>query len=154
MLKKSPVYCPFPGFLTNGRVLLVGHMGMYDYRPYVKIVPNGKQIQYECERGYIVKGAPGATCIDSHWKPKELPTCVKGVHPNIHNDDQKMFRKRRSLYKKHIRTHYDTTTATKSRERRSSKLPYKPPYPLNLKKIPRKLSMRLMRGGRHPRPKG
>lgn len=33
-----PVYCPFPGEVANGRVLLVGNMGMYDYRSYVKKV--------------------------------------------------------------------------------------------------------------------
>lgn len=32
------VYCPFPGYLENGKVLLVGNMGLYDYRPYVKKV--------------------------------------------------------------------------------------------------------------------
>ena len=25
-------HCPFPGYLTHGKVLLVGHMGLYDYR--------------------------------------------------------------------------------------------------------------------------
>ncbi|GFR23962.1 sushi, von Willebrand factor type A, EGF and pentraxin domain-containing protein 1 [Trichonephila clavata] len=29
----NETYCPFPGKLENGRILLVGHMGMYDYRP-------------------------------------------------------------------------------------------------------------------------
>lgn len=33
-----PVYCPFPGYLADGRVLLVGNMGMYIYRPYVRKV--------------------------------------------------------------------------------------------------------------------
>ena len=26
------VHCKFPGYLTHGKVLLVGHMGLYDYR--------------------------------------------------------------------------------------------------------------------------
>ena len=32
------VYCPYPGTVPQGRVLLVGNMGMYDYRPYVRKV--------------------------------------------------------------------------------------------------------------------
>jgi hypothetical protein len=32
------VYCPFAGYIPNGKVLLVGNMGLYDYRPYVKKV--------------------------------------------------------------------------------------------------------------------
>ena len=34
------VYCPFPGYIVGGKVLLVGNMGLYDYRPYVKKVKN------------------------------------------------------------------------------------------------------------------
>ena len=31
-----PVYCPFPGFIDRGKILLVGNMGLYEYRPYVR----------------------------------------------------------------------------------------------------------------------
>ncbi|XP_023215884.1 protein lev-9-like isoform X4 [Centruroides sculpturatus] len=78
------VYCKFPGYLENGRILLVGHMGMYDYRPYVKKVPNDKQVMYECNRHYTLSNGPsGATCVAGKWSPKELPQCVKGSHPNV-----------------------------------------------------------------------
>ena len=30
------MYCAFPGYLENGKILLVGNMGLYDYRPYVR----------------------------------------------------------------------------------------------------------------------
>ena len=30
------VYCPFPGFIDHGKILLVGNMGLYEYRPYVR----------------------------------------------------------------------------------------------------------------------
>jgi hypothetical protein len=30
------VYCPFPGFIDHGKILLVGEMGLYEYRPYVR----------------------------------------------------------------------------------------------------------------------
>lgn len=32
------VYCSFPGYIPNGKVFLVGNMGLYDYRPYVRRV--------------------------------------------------------------------------------------------------------------------
>lgn len=68
------VYCPFPGYVENGKVLLVGNMGLYDYRPYVRKVVNNKQIMYDCDKGYVLlEGPPGATCIGGHWSPKDLP---------------------------------------------------------------------------------
>jgi len=68
------VYCPFPGYIQNGRVMLVGNMGVYDYRPYVRKVTNNKQIMYECDRGYVLTdGPPGATCIGGRWSPKQRP---------------------------------------------------------------------------------
>lgn len=70
----SVVYCPFPGTIENGKVLLVGSMGVYDYRPYVKRVTNDRQIVYECNKGYVLEGGPvGATCVDGRWSPKRLP---------------------------------------------------------------------------------
>ncbi|GIY82554.1 protein lev-9 [Caerostris extrusa] len=51
---------PFPGVLENGRILLVGHMGMYDYRPYVRKITNNRQIMYECERHYTLNEGPGS----------------------------------------------------------------------------------------------
>jgi Sushi domain (SCR repeat). len=54
--------------------MLVGNMGVYDYRPYVRKVTNNKQIMYECDRGYVLTdGPPGATCIGGRWSPKQLP---------------------------------------------------------------------------------
>nr|XP_014289884.1 sushi, von Willebrand factor type A, EGF and pentraxin domain-containing protein 1 isoform X2 [Halyomorpha halys] len=87
------VYCPFPGYVENGKVLLVGNMGLYDYRPYVRKVTNNKQIMYECNKGYtLAEGPPGATCIAGHWSPKNLPRCVPGLHPRL-----RWTRKKRAL---------------------------------------------------------
>jgi len=62
------VYCPFPGYIERGKVLLVGNMGLYDYRPYVRKVMNNRQIVFECGRGYaLADGPPGATCIDGRF---------------------------------------------------------------------------------------
>lgn len=44
--------------IDNGKVLLVGNMGLYDYRPYVKKVINNKQIMYDCDKGYVLENGP------------------------------------------------------------------------------------------------
>ncbi|EAA12905.5 AGAP007761-PA [Anopheles gambiae str. PEST] len=89
----TEVYCQFPGYIPNGKVLLVGNMGLYDYRPYVRKVINNKQIMYECDKGYVIEtGPPGATCIGGKWSPTELPICTPGQHPRL-----RWNRRRRSL---------------------------------------------------------
>ncbi|XP_054709581.1 sushi, von Willebrand factor type A, EGF and pentraxin domain-containing protein 1-like [Uloborus diversus] len=93
------IYCPFPGILEHGRVLLVGYMGMYDYRPYVKKVTNNRQIMYECHRHYTLKdGPPGATCVDGQWSPKQMPRCFKESHPVLTTQ-----RRRRELIRARLR---------------------------------------------------
>ncbi|XP_076061125.1 hig-anchoring scaffold protein isoform X2 [Oratosquilla oratoria] len=78
------VFCGFPGYLENGKVLLVGNMGMYDYRQYVKNVRNNRQIRYECSRGYyLVNGPPGSTCVAGRWSPEQKPQCIPNYHPRI-----------------------------------------------------------------------
>ena len=55
-------------------MLLVGNMGLYDYRPYVRKVTNNRQIMYECDRGFMLDdGPPGATCVAGKWSPKQMP---------------------------------------------------------------------------------
>ena len=78
------VYCKFPGYIERGKVLLVGNMGLYDYRAYVRKVKNNRQILFECGRGYkLADGPPGATCIDGKWSPPDLPRCVDEFHPKM-----------------------------------------------------------------------
>lgn len=95
------VYCSFPGFVENGKVLLVGNMGLYDYRPYVKKIVNNKQIMYECDKGYVMEegGAPGATCIGGRWRPTQVPKCNLGQHPRL-----RWSRKRRSLEMRYMKS--------------------------------------------------
>ncbi|XP_058446633.1 sushi, von Willebrand factor type A, EGF and pentraxin domain-containing protein 1 isoform X1 [Malaya genurostris] len=103
------VYCAFPGYIPNGKVLLVGNMGLYDYRPYVRKVINNKQIMYECDKGYVIDtGPPGATCIGGKWSPRELPACIPGQHPRL-----RWTRRRRSIdlrlrfsRSNHLKQHY------------------------------------------------
>lgn len=73
------VYCGYPGSIEHGRVLLVGLTGMYDYKPYIKKIPNNRQIAYECDTGFRLNdgAANGATCMNGQWKPDGLPSCIK-----------------------------------------------------------------------------
>jgi hypothetical protein len=64
----SSVYCQFPGIINNGKVLLVGNMGLYDYRPYVKKVINNKQIMYDCDKGYVLENGP---VCNTHFDKKD-----------------------------------------------------------------------------------
>lgn len=59
------VYCQFPGYIANGKVLLVGNMGLYDYRPYVKKVINNKQIMYDCDKGYVLENGPVSVSLST-----------------------------------------------------------------------------------------
>jgi len=85
------VYCPFPGFIEHGKILLIGNMGLYEYRPYVRKIQNGRQIMFQCDRGYsmIEPGPSGATCIAGEWSPPQLPRCVEGSHPSLRLTDNK-----------------------------------------------------------------
>lgn len=73
------VYCGYPGSIEHGRVMLVGLTGMYDYKPYIKKIPNNRQIAYECDTGFRLSdgAANGATCMNGQWKPDGLPNCIK-----------------------------------------------------------------------------
>nr|XP_003703173.1 PREDICTED: uncharacterized protein LOC100877094 [Megachile rotundata] len=96
------VFCPFPGFIENGKVFLMGNMGVYDYRPYVKKVVNNKQIMYDCDKGYVLdEGPTGATCIRGNWSPKELPKCIPGQHPRL-----RWSRRRRSVNEEDLTMSY------------------------------------------------
>ena len=67
-------FCKFPGSIPDGRVLLVGNMGLYDYRNYVTKVANNRQIKYECDKGFaLVEGPQGKTCVRGEWSPKRDP---------------------------------------------------------------------------------
>ncbi|XP_073824682.1 hig-anchoring scaffold protein isoform X2 [Musca autumnalis] len=96
------VFCSFPGYIPNGKVLLVGNMGLYDYRPYVKKIVNNKQIMYDCDKGYVLDvGPPGATCVGGKWRPLELPQCLLGQHPRL-----RWNRRRRSIEMRHLRSSF------------------------------------------------
>ena len=68
--------------MTHGKVLLVGHMGLYDYRPYVKRITNNRQILFDCDRGYNLKlgqsTSLGGPPLDITWSGVSLytATCI------------------------------------------------------------------------------
>ncbi|GAB6024202.1 hypothetical protein CHUAL_008903 [Chamberlinius hualienensis] len=114
------VFCSHPGNVEHGKVLLVGNMGLYDYRSYVRKVTNNRQIMFECNKGYtLVDGPPGATCIGNRWSPKQLPRCVLGQHPRL-----------RWYYRRKKRRAMDENGGhrVRSRNQRKTRVPCKVPY--------------------------
>ncbi|XP_015511335.2 protein lev-9-like [Neodiprion lecontei] len=127
----NEVFCPFPGYITNGKVLIVGNMGVYDLRPYVRKIVNNKQIMYDCDRGFVLsEGPPGATCIGGYWSPRELPKCVPGQHPRL-----RWSRRRRSIAGSHRRS--------------NSSLPYK-----KVIDFFRRISRKVLHLGARKKPRG
>jgi len=75
-------YCEYPGDLLNGRVLLIGVTSKFIYRKYMRHVGHNERIEYQCDnKEYYRNGPPGATCIDGHWSPPDMPTCETKRHP-------------------------------------------------------------------------
>ena len=63
--------------------MLVGSLGLHEYRSYVKNVATNRQLTYECDKGYLLKGPPGSTCLNGEWLPSELPKCVSYNYPPL-----------------------------------------------------------------------
>ena len=57
------VYCPYPGTIENGQILLVGVIGKYEYRSYVKRIGHNDVIEYQCSKVSIVV----FVCVESHF---------------------------------------------------------------------------------------
>ena len=45
------MYCPYPGTIKNGQILLVGVIGKYEYRQYVRRIGHNEEIEYQCAKG-------------------------------------------------------------------------------------------------------
>ena len=76
-------YCDYPGEIKHGQVLLVGVIGKYEYRHYVKRIGHNEKVEYVCDKGFKRHGHEAATCVNGEWSPKGLPTCDPGQHPKI-----------------------------------------------------------------------
>jgi hypothetical protein len=70
------VFCPFRGRLQEGKVLIVGIIAKYEYRPYAKGIGQNELIEYVCHEGYHRTGPVNATCDLGQWNPINLPVCI------------------------------------------------------------------------------
>lgn len=77
------MFCPYPGTIKYGHILLVGVIGKYEYRPYVRRIGHNEQIEFHCDKGYKMVGPPAATCVDGQWSPDNKPYCAPGQHPRM-----------------------------------------------------------------------
>ena len=75
------VFCQYPGTIENGQILLVGVIGKYEYRPYVRRVAHNDQIEFTCDKEFKRVGPAGATCVDGQWSPESKPQCEPKQHP-------------------------------------------------------------------------
>ena len=100
-----PVYCKYPGTIDNGDVLLVGRIGKYEYRPYVKRIGHNDQIEFHCHKGYKRVGPAAQTCVDQVWSPPSKPKCVPKQHPKL--SMMYVFRGRRSVGRNDTSIDYD-----------------------------------------------
>uniref|UniRef100_A0A0L8FSA5 Sushi domain-containing protein n=1 Tax=Octopus bimaculoides TaxID=37653 RepID=A0A0L8FSA5_OCTBM len=78
------IFCPNPGKLENGKIHKKGQIGKFEFKAYIVTIRHGDRLLYECDRGYELDGASGATCVDGNWSPIEKPECKPGQHPILH----------------------------------------------------------------------
>ncbi|ODN01859.1 Locomotion-related protein Hikaru genki [Orchesella cincta] len=76
---EEKLYCGFPGRIENGRVLIVGKLGLYDYRNQLKTFSHNQKIIFECDEGFaLAHGPSGKTCRNGLWLPAaDNPECVE-----------------------------------------------------------------------------
>ncbi|GAB1599781.1 protein lev-9 isoform X5 [Argonauta hians] len=78
------IFCKNPGTLENGKIHKQGQIGKFVFKAYIVTIRHGDRLLYECDRGYELDGATGATCVDGQWSPSEKPVCKPGQHPILH----------------------------------------------------------------------
>lgn len=75
--------CEYPGTIDNGEILLVGVIGKFIYRPYVRKIFHNEKIEYRCSKYYTLVGPLGATCVNGSWSPAKKPVCIPKQHLQI-----------------------------------------------------------------------
>src|SRR6218665_40115 len=75
--------CSFPGTLDHGKILIVGVIGKFEYRQYVRHVWHSTRIQFTCDRDYELRGPEDATCVHNRWSPPITTRCVPKQHPEL-----------------------------------------------------------------------
>ncbi|CAJ0935572.1 unnamed protein product, partial [Mesorhabditis belari] len=71
------------GKIENGKIMLEGLMGPYDFADYIQKVDIGRNIIFQCEKGFYLIGSPKASCVNGEWKPKSVPRCQQQTHPMV-----------------------------------------------------------------------
>jgi len=79
------VHCPHPEALENGKILLIGIGGKFEYFEYVREIGHNNKIEYVCKRDYILEGPSMATCVHDEWRPRDQRRCVLKKHPVMDN---------------------------------------------------------------------
>ncbi len=54
--------------IANGRVLLEGSMGVYEYKTYISPVGYGRIVQFSCQQGYIRRGSQSASRVKANLR--------------------------------------------------------------------------------------
>lgn len=64
------VYCPNPGTITNGKIYKKEPNNVrFNFPQYITTIKHGQRLEFNCDPGYQISGASGATCINGQWIP-------------------------------------------------------------------------------------
>lgn len=64
------VYCDAPGSIENGKALLVGELGLYDYRNQLQRFMHNQKVIFECDEGFtLIDGPQEKICRNGLWFP-------------------------------------------------------------------------------------
>ena len=64
------VFCPNPGTITNGKIFKKEPNNIrFNFPQYITTIKHGQRLEFQCDPGYEISGASGATCINGQWVP-------------------------------------------------------------------------------------
>nr|XP_022326524.1 protein lev-9-like isoform X1 [Crassostrea virginica] len=63
-------FCPNPGTITNGKIFKKEPNNIrFNFPQYITTIKHGQRLEFQCDPGYEISGASGATCINGQWVP-------------------------------------------------------------------------------------
>lgn len=66
----ASIYCDAPRPVENGKALLVGDLGLYDYRNQLQRFKHNEKVVYECDEGFsLIDGPQEKICRIGLWFP-------------------------------------------------------------------------------------
>jgi len=76
-------HCNYPGTIDNGTILLIGVIGKFVFRHYVRNIKHNDRIEFKCVKYFRLNGTTGATCVDGEWHPPAITTgkCIQKNFP-------------------------------------------------------------------------